>query len=194
LDESKSISEERSLFIKMHAKEAIDIFDLLLTKKVSRMIVGEMNYESTVFELLNYLPFNVSEGIREKILKKTESGTSFLIKSNTSALTENSAESQVILKGRNTGTYNETEKKLAGAWSFVLGYQEVDITDNFFEIGGTSISAVRISIVLMSIDIILEAPEILRYQTIEKISKYLMGGGELNFTERARSDLYAGSN
>ena len=39
---------------------------------------------------------------------------------------------------------NETEEKLAGIWSAVLGVEKVGVRDNFFELGGDSILAIQI--------------------------------------------------
>ncbi|MFH0891595.1 MAG: amino acid adenylation domain-containing protein, partial [Candidatus Falkowbacteria bacterium] len=40
--------------------------------------------------------------------------------------------------------YTDTEKKIASVWQEVLGYKEIDINDNFFEIGGNSLMIIRV--------------------------------------------------
>ena len=39
---------------------------------------------------------------------------------------------------------NETERRLAGIWSAVLGVREIGVEDNFFELGGDSILSIQI--------------------------------------------------
>lgn len=245
LDESKTVSEDQSLFRKIAEREAIDIFEALLAKPVPRMIVGKLNYESAVFELLDYLPFNVSDAIRMKLPGRAgasrraraaakgaaeaagaagkasaasaasatgAAGTADATDATGTADTAGAGACRAVnhagpsaesapsaeelplrLKGRDSGVYTETERRLAAGWISVLGYEEIDITDNFFELGGSSIAAVRISIELTGCGIVLEAPDILRYQTIEKIAKFLDEGGDPDSGEQARPAIYAGS-
>jgi len=40
--------------------------------------------------------------------------------------------------------YSDTEKKIAAIWQSVLGYKEIDVNDNFFEIGGDSLLIVQV--------------------------------------------------
>ena len=56
-----------------------------------------------------------------------------------------------------------------------MGYESLDIHSNFFELGGDSISAVKISVDLEDKNIIISAPDILKYQTLEKMAEFVKG-------------------
>lgn len=181
LDEDKSINEELSIFRKITETEALQIFDQVIGKNVPRLIVGEMNYNSQVFELLEYLPFNLSDDLKSRLeIGSVRTAKKTLVRVVTTPEQIQVSNNKVRLVGRETMKYTEVERKLASAWVTVLGYTEINIQDNFFEIGGSSISAVRISIELLDIGIVLEAPDILRYQTIEKIAEFLEREGGFN--------------
>jgi amino acid adenylation domain-containing protein len=51
---------------------------------------------------------------------------------------------EVQLKGKDDNNYSDNEKLVAQIWSEVLGYPEINITDNFFKIGGESIALMQI--------------------------------------------------
>jgi hypothetical protein len=65
------------------------------------------------------------------------------------ALTALAAESDVVAV-RRQGTLTPTEQRLAGAWAQVLGIpaDQIDRADDFFELGGTSLSAVKLAVLL----------------------------------------------
>lgn len=50
----------------------------------------------------------------------------------------------VALKGRKNGSYTSTERRIARIWMNSLGYSELSINDNYYELGGDSIIALRI--------------------------------------------------
>ncbi|KNY24966.1 non-ribosomal peptide synthetase [Pseudobacteroides cellulosolvens] len=50
----------------------------------------------------------------------------------------------VEIKGRDTEIYTDSEKRIAEIWGEVLGFQELNIHDNFYELGGDSILAAKI--------------------------------------------------
>lgn len=57
---------------------------------------------------------------------------------------DNTVYKNVKLVGRKSdGEYLTSERKLAQIWSEILGYSEINIHDNFFEIGGDSISLMK---------------------------------------------------
>ena len=65
------------------------------------------------------------------------------------ALTALAAESDVVAV-RPQVTLTPTEQRLAGAWAQVLGIpaDQIDRADDFFELGGTSLSAVKLAVLL----------------------------------------------
>lgn len=112
---------------------AMKAFDELVHKKISRAVVGEINYSSEKIALLKMLPIQLSKRLEkavwemmQKTNKKKEALTSTL-------------DREVTLKGRENKEYSEVENKLAMIYSKILGFEEIDIYDNFFELGGDSI-------------------------------------------------------
>ena len=67
---------------------------------------------------------------------------------------------------------NDVEKKLVEVWQEVLGVEKVGINDDFFEIGGDSLKAVRVSSKL-SLEYKVNANDIFVNPTIEKLAKKL---------------------
>ena len=164
LDQQYMNNEEKSIFMKIDPDTAVDtLFDLLGTIQ-SHIIVGEINVKSSVYELLNYLPFRFSQDI-ENTLKME-------IKQSNASL-RNKKDIKVILTGNKNNLYGVVETAIATAYHIVLGYEKIDIRDNFFEIGGDSISAAKIGVLLEEENIDLKGPDILKYQTIEQLAKYV---------------------
>lgn len=67
----------------------------------------------------------------------------------------------------------EIEKKLTALWSEVLGLEKIGVLDNFFEIGGDSISAIRVTARAGSVGIQFTARDIFVNQTIRDLSESL---------------------
>lgn len=74
---------------------------------------------------------------------------------------------------------NATQKKLVEIWQEVLGLSEVGITDDFFEIGGDSLKAIRLVAKAEEKNIKLSLVHILTYLTIEKIEPLVNTEGVL---------------
>ncbi|WP_052350263.1 non-ribosomal peptide synthetase [Paenibacillus gorillae] len=68
---------------------------------------------------------------------------------------------------------NYMEKKLSEIWSDVLGLEIIGTKNNFFEIGGDSIKALRISIALQREGIHIELKDIFLHQTVKELSEYI---------------------
>jgi len=69
---------------------------------------------------------------------------------------------------------NETEALLLKIWNDVLAEKSFKTTDNFFELGGDSIKAVQIASRLLDEGLIVNARDILRYQTVERVSQRIV--------------------
>lgn len=163
LEESLMYSEETSIFRKMPFEVGYQAIQQILSTDINRVIVGEINTESKIYNLLDYLPFNFSEDIRNELF----------VNNKQKAVENNHITENVKIKGRKTSIYSDIEKKLAQSYFSIMGYDEVDISSNFFEIGGDSISAVKICVELEKFNIELTPIELLKYQTIESIASYI---------------------
>jgi len=82
----------------------------------------------------------------------------------------------VILSGRDDGNYSPMEVAVAQAWAEVLGYDEINVLDDYYSLGGDSIDANKISNAIakklgtkISMEVIFSHPTIEKYAAfIEK--------------------------
>lgn len=82
----------------------------------------------------------------------------------------------VKLLGRENGTYNEIEIRIAQIWGEFLGFDEIDVEENFFTLGGDSIIATKI--VNVASDIFgdkIEVTSLLRNPTIKRFARSING-------------------
>ncbi|MFT5759604.1 MAG: acyl carrier protein, partial [Alteromonadaceae bacterium] len=80
---------------------------------------------------------------------------------------------------------NETEEKLCQIWQRLLGIDQPSISDNFFDLGGHSLSATKMSnIINLKFGVRVKLKDIFEVGTIEKISEIIVHllatGGEDN--------------
>lgn len=163
LDQKLMNDEDKSLFNKLPLQTGLNSLWCLLFKNIDRIIVGQVNYKSKIYELIDYLPFKFTEDIKTMIQNKEEPITDLKIKKRTVV--------EVKLHGRKTGFYTDMEQKIAEAYHSVLGYDNLNIMTNFFELGGDSISAVKICVALEKHDIDLTPVDIMKYQTIQRLAE-----------------------
>lgn len=63
------------------------------------------------------------------------------------------------------------EERTAAAWESVLGIERVGIRDNFYEVGGDSIKAIRIASRIRKEGYNVEAADVMRYPTVESLAR-----------------------
>ncbi|MBB3113018.1 amino acid adenylation domain-containing protein [Paenibacillus phyllosphaerae] len=73
----------------------------------------------------------------------------------------------------NPGIDLQLVDQLKALWQKVLDTQDVGLKDSFFELGGSSIHAAKVEIILESMGFSTEPLLLYRYETIEKLAKYL---------------------
>ncbi|MCP5048415.1 MAG: amino acid adenylation domain-containing protein, partial [bacterium] len=85
----------------------------------------------------------------------------------------------VIEAGKNyVAPANETEEKLVEIWSAILGIatDKISINDNFFHLGGHSLTAVRlISGIQKALNVEVPLDQVFNSSTIKELSAYIMG-------------------
>jgi amino acid adenylation domain-containing protein len=80
----------------------------------------------------------------------------------------------VILSGRENGDYSPMETAVAQVWAEVLGYDEISVKDDYYELGGDSLDANKIRNKLgEKLHIKVSIEEIFNYTTIEKYAAFI---------------------
>ncbi|MCX8128634.1 MAG: condensation domain-containing protein, partial [Clostridia bacterium] len=81
---------------------------------------------------------------------------------------------KVTLKGKSSGVYSETEKAVAEVWGEILGFDELDVNDDFYDLGGDSIIAMNIANTLNNkLNINIKVSELLRCLTISELGVFI---------------------
>lgn len=80
----------------------------------------------------------------------------------------------VELKGNSDGNYTDLEKCIGQIWGEVLGFEELSIDDDFYELGGDSIIALQIvNNINNRLGQNLQVSELLRLDTVRKLTTYI---------------------
>jgi acyl transferase domain-containing protein len=132
------MDEQKELFKVIEPEEALKAFGRVLAGDFSNIFIGALNLESTVFKLKEFLPFELTNDLKLKIGKNQPQTLGKL------RLAGRSLRSEVKLKGKETESYTKIEKEIADIWREVLGYEEIDIRDSFFDMGGDSLLLTRV--------------------------------------------------
>ncbi|AEY65546.1 condensation domain-containing protein [Clostridium sp. BNL1100] len=87
---------------------------------------------------------------------------------------EEKSSTDIKLTGSENGEYTQTQILLGQIWGTVLGYKEIDINEDFYELGGDSIIAANIANrTAKQIDASLSVADILAFTTIQELSDYI---------------------
>lgn len=129
MTEVDEVDESKEMFCLMSQEDGIRAFqELLLAAEaapITQAIVGKWNRGSHLFALGDLLPFRQSEQVQQTLSRSLSNGT-------------------VSASNVWIGTRSDLEEEVIEAWKRVLGYEEIDVHANFFEIGGDSILITRV--------------------------------------------------
>ncbi len=162
------MDKNRHMFDTLSTTEITGSFWELLNKNSPIAIVGRINYKSTLFYLEDYLAFRISQKIRSQ-MERLNAGN------------ETTRENLCILKtadvnltGREDGSYSTTEKQLANVLGQVLGYNELNINHNFYELGGDSIIAARaVGILNKQMGLNIKIADLLKNPNLREFAQYI---------------------
>ncbi|MBW9154630.1 SDR family NAD(P)-dependent oxidoreductase (plasmid) [Clostridium estertheticum] len=163
------VDDNKSMFKALTTENGIRAFDELLQRDIQKIIIGELNYE-TIDAFMNHHIISISDNLRSLINKKLN-----MKKANHQKNTKKRERiSEVVIKGKAKNNIKEIDLKLAQIWGKVLGITEVDINDDFYDIGGDSILAIDLLRYLeREFKDFVNIVDIFTYSTIDKMSKYL---------------------
>jgi hypothetical protein len=80
----------------------------------------------------------------------------------------------------------ELQKKLCSMFAYALGTDKVSITDNFFEIGGTSLNASKIAMKAMMEKLPIVFKDIFDYPTVQAMEMFI--NGKMQTTPEAKEE------
>lgn len=147
------------------------LFEFISQKQSFNVIIGELNLDNNIALLLPTYPIELSEYILQRIKA---------LKSKDKQQLSSGGHSEDI-KITGDGAYKDIEIAIAKACQEVLGYNEIDINDSFFELGADSILMGRI-FDLLSKDYPdkLEITDMFAYPSIRQLSEFLSSKGIIN--------------
>ncbi|REK77607.1 type I polyketide synthase [Paenibacillus paeoniae] len=160
--------EDKEMFRLLPPHEGVKAFGQLLARDIRQVYVGEWNEQSGMFALGELLPFRRAEAVQSEARTSQPEAP----RNRRPALST----VPIRLKGKSAGGYSEIEQHIAGTWKQVLGYDELDVHANFFEIGGDSILITKIhALIEEKYPNRTTIADMFSYPTIARISEYLGG-------------------
>ncbi|MHA7581386.1 SDR family NAD(P)-dependent oxidoreductase [Paenibacillus vandeheii] len=132
--------------------DATNALNDLLRSKPQRVVIGQFNEKVDLIALLKHSRNAVAPGFTAKIIQQayekqtnevaaTTNGVAVLVRPSVVPATssEQKVEKEVNLTGNIEGKYTLLERQIGKIYCDILGYEEADIYEGFFEMGGDSI-------------------------------------------------------
>ncbi|MCL6591114.1 MAG: SDR family NAD(P)-dependent oxidoreductase [Firmicutes bacterium] len=146
---------------------AIKAFDEVFNLDLARVIIGELDYQTIAAHqdrITLAFPPELDSLVRRKA-KMPAAGQ---------RTEKRLPQAGMVGKGKEETGYSEIEQKVAQIWAFVLGLEEVNINDDFYQLGGDSILATRL---LKEMEKeypgLVDITDIFTYQTAAQMAAYL---------------------
>ena len=162
-----------TIFKAMYTNDAIRGFSDVLHSDLRNVLIGHANYDGAMISSMGKYAFRLSDKIERKISESVKKKK--LISKTRTRHEQREAFEEVVMTGRNNGTYSKMESTVANIWGDALGYSEIDINEHFFELGGDSIIGMKIvnAIVNEKPGSSVNVSGLLENPTIERFASYL---------------------
>nr|WP_226887786.1 non-ribosomal peptide synthetase [Paenibacillus polymyxa] len=161
---------QESLFQALSTQEGLAALEQLLLHPVPRVIVGGLNYAQVAALDSAAIPFGFSHEMRAILDRHRR-----LLHDH--AVTSSAAVRRPVqLRGRATEQYSSSEKVIASIWAEVLGLDELNIYDSFYELGGDSLIASKmVGQMNQSLSKKVDMSDIFNYMTVSELALYTDG-------------------
>jgi acyl carrier protein len=148
--------------------EAIEGFDTVLNKDMSRVLIGELNYDSKIIHLLKQSRFRLAPEI-ESIFNSERSKATIKNQPISDQLV-----GVMQMRGREDNDYTEVEKEIAEICREMLEFSEINIYDSFFELGIDSIMLKKVHAgIEEKYPGLIEVTDFFEHSSIYKISRHI---------------------
>ncbi|WP_339305520.1 beta-ketoacyl synthase N-terminal-like domain-containing protein [Paenibacillus sp. FSL R5-0519] len=126
-----------TLFKAMTNKEALTWLDQVEGRQIERVLIGQMSTDRGMLKMIRNYPFRLSPAIESWIDSRLQRASS--PKAPAPVTPQSVARQDTVLNGADDGEYTPWERKVAEVCQAILGFNEIDIHDSFFELGADSI-------------------------------------------------------
>lgn len=126
------------LFKTLMTATAVKAFEQVMNSDLTLIQIGELNYQALEGRSLPELGIYLADDVKARlgaVASKANQGMDRKIPGSPGT---------IRLKGRKAQEYSELEVKIAQVWGEVLGYEELNLYDNFYQLGGDSISMMKV--------------------------------------------------
>ncbi|TKI55078.1 amino acid adenylation domain-containing protein [Brevibacillus antibioticus] len=158
------VHELKSAFRPLSTAKAIQAFDQIFARKVMRIIVGDLDEE--VLAQVDSVPFALSDSLHQRLERR---------KIPSSETTHGQTPLRIVrLLGKADDTYTLYEKQFGEIWGNVLGMDEISIYDDFYELGGDSIIAMKIvNTINDSLSLDVSIPDLFEHLTVAALAEHV---------------------
>ncbi|MCX7923163.1 MAG: amino acid adenylation domain-containing protein [Clostridia bacterium] len=166
-----------TIFKALGTQEAVYGFDKALNSSYNGIIIGELNYSNKILagdQSIIYLSDEIKAAVQGWKRKSAAKASGEAHKKGYS----------VEISGRENGEYTEAEKQVAQIWAEAFGLQAINIYDDFYQLGGDSILAIKISnSITQRMNTKVDIVELLEHSSVSDLASYL---GEQKGEEKAQ--------
>jgi len=156
-----------TIFKAITTEQALRGFVAATSSGAGRVIIGEINFEGKLINKMKQFGLGLANNILLE-LDSISNVTSRPAKAGHAVGLE-----KLIISGREDRNYSENEKLISKICQEVLGYEEINIHENFFEMGADSILVKQISMEIQKYFTEISVTDIFEYSTISKLAGYL---------------------
>ncbi|WP_419889721.1 SDR family NAD(P)-dependent oxidoreductase [Paenibacillus xylanexedens] len=176
-----------TIFKAILPEQAIHTLADVVTQKVDRVIIGELNIDGGGIPLLERSGIRVAPHLLERLKRLKSTTRSIADMASTRSLSQHGT-GQVILTGKEKEDYTEAERRVADVCRQVLGFEEINIHENFFELGADSLLLKTMHARLELLDPgSLMITDLFEHATVYKLARFLVDKrqGSNNMTHHA---------
>lgn len=160
-------------------QKAIYAFGQVLNRDIERVFIGEINFRNQSFDQQKFPFIKLSKEIISKFVDDKEQLAQVQVnkdevQKNTNADLNPNKETDILIAGEANQNYTSTEISLAYVYSEVLGLKEVNIYDDFYDLGGDSIIAMKIiNTINKKLNIKSDVIDLFDNTTVKEFAKYI---------------------
>ncbi|MBW7476952.1 SDR family NAD(P)-dependent oxidoreductase [Paenibacillus oenotherae] len=159
--------QKQNVFKAIETAKAMNCFEAVLNRKLTNIVIAELNEQVDMSLLDAHLPIQLSEQIitsfkQTDVYNEVASAAEFPVVERERV--------KVELKGRPDKNYTPLEQHMGQIWGEVLGLHEIDIYDPFHELGGDSIIAVNVASTMNNSHIPVKVADIIAHQTVFEVA------------------------